>query len=80
MTKAYQVFSGGESKHGHQTYELAATYFDRTRALEHCERIVGAAEFRNEHIEVNDYPGCKSWTAVGWTWVTICELREIEIM
>jgi len=81
LTKtAYQVFKGEEDKHGHQRYDLLATYFDEAKALEHCEQVVEADEFKNEQIGVYDYPGGRSWTAVGWSYVTICELRKIEIM
>jgi hypothetical protein len=81
MTKAYQVFKGEEDKHGHQQYDLQATYFDRDRALDHCKQIVEADEFKNEKIEEAEYGNgkYKSWTAIGWTFVTICRLEEIEI-
>ena len=77
---AYQVFKGEEDKHGHQRYDLLATYFDKAKALEHCKQIVEDDEFKNEYIRVDDYPSCRSWTAVGGSYVTICELREIEII
>jgi hypothetical protein len=82
MTLAYQVFKGEEDKHGHQRYDLLATYFDKAKALEHCEQVVQADEFKNDHIEQSDYGNGKYtvWTAIGWSYVTICELREIEIM
>ena len=82
MTRAYQVFKGEEDKHGHQRYDLQATYFDRDRALEHCSRIVAADEFKGELIEETEYGNgrYRSWDAIGWSRVTICRLEEIEIL
>jgi hypothetical protein len=82
MTLAYQVFKGEEDKYGFQRYYLQATYFDRDQALEHCKQIVETDEFKNEDIEetVSFNGKHKSWGFTGWTHVSICELREIEIM
>lgn len=81
MTLAYQVFSGDTDKHGHQCYDLQATYFDRDRALEHCQRILAADALKSEHIEPYETANGKylSWQAIGWDIVTICKMEEIEI-
>lgn len=80
--KAYQVFEGYEDKHGFQRYDLKATYFDKSKALKHCLEIVHSEQFKNEKIvEYETENGLfKTWSAVGYTRVTIAMLAEIKII
>jgi hypothetical protein len=82
MTLAYQVFSGEENKHGFQEYELKATYFDKQKAFEHCERIAEETPLYGDILEFDGWYGdgkyC-SWSAVGWNRVTISRMEQIEI-
>jgi hypothetical protein len=81
--KAYQVYKGEQDKHGHQHYELIATYLDRQKAFEHAEKIANETPLYGDKLEFtgsfrNGF--CCSWDAVGWERTTIAELREIDII
>ena len=82
--KAYQVHSGEENKHGHQSYELEATYLSREKALEHAQRIVAETPLYGDTLHETDWYGSnkqyKSWTAQGWGFVCICRIEEIDII
>jgi hypothetical protein len=80
--KAYQIFTGDFDKHGRQYYELHSTYFSKERALDKCKELIGADEYKLEQIEESEWYGggkYKSWDALGWERMTICQFREIEI-
>jgi hypothetical protein len=36
--KAYQVYKGEQNKHGHQQFDLIATYLDKQRAFNHAKK------------------------------------------
>lgn len=81
--KAYQVFKGELSKHGHQRYDLVATYLDKQRALDHCQQIAEAEPLYGDILEEGDFYGdgkYKSWWAIGWETVTIAQFEEIDII
>ena len=82
--KAYQVYKGEENKHGHQDYELQATYLSKEKALEHAQKIVDETPLYGDTLIDNDWYGSnkqyKSWTARGWEYVTICLIEEINII
>ena len=81
--KAYQVNKGYLDKHGRQQYELVATYLDKQKALEHCEKIVKETPLYNEDIINFDgwWGGGKyaSWSILNWEQETIARFEEIEI-
>ena len=80
--KAYQVHKGEENKHGHQDYELQATYLNKEKALEHAKKLVEETPLYGDKLIESDWYGngkYKSWTAHGWGYVTICLIEEIEI-
>lgn len=80
--KAYQVFKGELNKHGHQEYDLVATYFDKDRALQHCKEIAEGTPLYGDVLEEGEWYGngkYKSWYAIGWERVTIARFEEIEI-
>lgn len=75
--KAYQVYSGDTNKHGFQSYDLKATFFDKQKAEELANDIVAAyGDNLEETAWVN---GGKYWNSLGWDIVTICKINEIEI-
>ena len=78
--KAYQVFKGDTNKHGHQYYELIATYLDKQRALDHAEKIVNGTPLYGDTLESYDNGKYKCWDAIGWERVTIVKFREIDII
>jgi hypothetical protein len=80
--KAYQVFKGELDKHGHQRYDLIATYLDKDRALTHCKEIVANTPLYGDTLEEGEFYGSgkfKSWDAIGWERTTIAQFEEIEI-
>lgn len=80
--KAYQIFKGDIDKHGRQTYELIATYFDKERAFNHAEQIANETPLMSDVLEFDGWYGegkYASWSAHGWEIVTIAKLEEIEI-
>lgn len=80
--KAYQVYSGELNKHGHQRYDLIATYLDKNKALQHCQQIANDTPLYGDILEEGEWYGggkYKSWDAVGWERVTIAKFEEIEI-
>ena len=80
--KAYQVFKGELDKHGHQRYDLIATYLDKQRALDHCKQIAEAEPLYGDILDEGEFYGggkYKSWDAIGWERVTIAQFEEIEI-
>jgi hypothetical protein len=80
--KAYQVFTGEVSKHGHQIYDLVATYFNKEKALEHCKDIAEAASINGDILEESKFYSdgkYKDWDAIGWDRFTIARFEEIEI-
>jgi len=80
--KAYQIHKGDTNKHGHQYYDLIATYFDKQKALDHCEQIARETPLYGDILEFDGWWGdgkyC-SWSAVGWERITIARFEEIEI-
>jgi hypothetical protein len=81
--KVYQVFSGDQNKHGHQTYELVATYLDRDAALTHAIQIADKAPLYGDILEESEWDAdktCKIWYARGWEYVGIAKLEEITII
>jgi len=83
--KIYQVYSGDTDKHGRQTQDYLATYFDRDKALSHCYEIVNKLKFEGEDIEEGKWGKEDSvetgiiWTAKGLEYVDICYLYERSI-
>jgi hypothetical protein len=80
--KAYQVYTGDLSKHGHQYYELHSTYFSKETALEKCKELVALHGYESETVVESEWwngDKCKSWDVIGWEIVTICKLEEIQI-
>jgi hypothetical protein len=80
--KAYQVFNGEQDKHGHQRYDLVATYLDKEKALAHCKQIAESTPLYGDTLEESAFYGegkSKSWDAIGWERVTIAKFEEIEI-
>ena len=80
--KAYQVFKGELDKHGHQRYDLIATYLNKQRALDHCKQIAEAEPLHGDILDEGEFYGggkYKSWDAIGWDRVTIAQFTEIEI-
>ena len=81
--KAYQIFKGDVDKHGHQTYELIATYFDKERAFNHAEQIAKETPLMGDTLEFDGWYGegkYASWSARGWEIIIISQFREIEII
>ena len=81
--KAYQVFTGELSKHGHQKYNLVATYLDKGKALVHCKQIAESVTLYGDILEEGEFYGegkYKNWDAVGWERVTIAQFEEINII
>ena len=80
--KAYQVFKGDLDKHGRQHYDLVATYLDKKKALDHCEKVAKETPLYGDILEFDGWYGndkyC-SWSAIGWERVTIAQFEEIEI-
>lgn len=80
--KAYQVFKGEQDKHGHQRYDLVATYLDKDRAFQHAEQIARETPLYGDVLEFDGWYGNNkyaSWSAVGWERVCIAQFTEIEI-
>jgi hypothetical protein len=80
--KAYQVFKGDVDKHGHQYYDLVATYLDKDRALSHCEDLARQTPLYGDVLEFDGWWGdgkFAGWSAVGWDRVGLSQFREIEI-
>ena len=80
--KAYQVFSGEQNKHGHQTYELVATYLDKFKALTHARQIAETTPLYGDRLEESEWDKdetFKTWYAHGWEYVGIAKLEEITI-
>jgi hypothetical protein len=80
--KAYQVHKGEMDKHGHQRYDLVATYFDKTRALQHAEQIAESIPLYGDILEFDGWFSdgkCASWSAVGWEHVCVSLFEEITI-
>jgi hypothetical protein len=79
--KAYQVFSGEISKHGHQRYDLVETYLSKDKAFQRCKQIAEDVELYGDVLEEDEWNGkCKGWYAVGWDRVEIAKVEEIEIV
>ena len=82
--KAYIVQSGELNKHGHQQYDIQATYLSKEKALEHAQKIVNETPLDGDILIDDDWYGSnkqyKSWTAKGWEYVTICRIEEINII
>ena len=83
--KAYQVHSGDTNKHGHQDYELQATYLSKDKALEHAPRIVAEVPlYGGDILHEEDWYGpnkqYKSWTIQGWDWICVCRIETIDII
>ena len=81
--KAYQVFKGEIDKHGHQRYDLVATYLDKEKALAHCKQIVESTPLYGDILDEGEFYGegkYKSWDAIGWDRVTIAQFEEIDII
>lgn len=79
--KAYQVFKGDTDKHNNQYFELVATYLDKDKALAHGKQIADSTPLYGDNLEYGEYDNgkCFSWTAYGWSPVTIADVREIDI-
>lgn len=81
--KAYQVFKGTLNKHGHQQYDLIATYFDKEKALTHCQQIVEAIELNGDVVEEDFYGEGKfaTWYKSNfWERNIIATFKEIDII
>ena len=79
---AYQVFSGEQNKHGHQTYELVATYLDRDAALTHVRLIADKTQLYSDTLVESEWDADKTykiWYAHGWEYVGIAKFKEITI-
>ena len=55
--KAYQVHKGEENKHGHQDYELQATYLNKEKALEHAKKLVEETPLYGDKLIESDWYG-----------------------
>ena len=53
--KAYQVHKGEENKHGHQDYELQATYLNKEKALEHGKKLVEETPLYGDKLIESDW-------------------------
>jgi hypothetical protein len=80
--KAYQVYKGEQDKHGHQQFDLIATYLDKQRAFDHAKKIAEETPLYGDVLEFDGWYGeakyC-SWSMRGWEITTISQFREIEI-
>jgi len=82
--KAYQVYKGEQDKHGHQQFDLIATYLDKQQALNHAEKIAEETPLYSDTIlEFDGWYGkgkyC-SWSIRGWEIIIVSQFREIEII
>jgi hypothetical protein len=86
--KAYQVFKGGTDKHNRQCWDLAATYLNKAKALEHTTQIISEVKLdEGETLEESEWKlngTYKIWWVVdgspmGWSSVGCCKINEIEI-
>ena len=77
--KAYQVFKGELNKHGHQRYDLMATYLSKDKALQHCKEIADATPLYGDVLEEGEYYGNGKYKSWWWERVTIAQFEEIEI-
>lgn len=82
--KAYQVFEGEINKHGHQLYNLIATYLDKENALSHCKQIVESTQLNGDILEEEEFYGegkFKRWDRTNfWEKSTIVKFVEIDII
>jgi hypothetical protein len=80
--KAYQVFKGDTDKHGHEYFELIATYIDKDKAFLQAEQIARDTPLMGDVLEFDGWYGdgkFASWSAVGWERITVSRFVEIEI-
>ena len=69
----YQVYEGKMNRHDQQIEWYEASYLDRSRAQDHCNRILEghAGETIDEYIYSD---GTKTWSVVGMDRVDVCTL------
>ena len=80
--KAYQVLKGEMDRHGHQRFELIATYLDKERALDHCEWMAKEISLHSDTLEFDGWDidnKIASWSVREWEVVILSKFQEIEI-
>jgi hypothetical protein len=78
--KAYQVFEGGQDKHGRQYYKLIATYLDQDKAKSHVEKLAEDTPLYGDTLEMKTYEDVIYYNAIGWEIITIAKMEVIDII